>query len=307
LDIQTLAAADQTSWATPLAVFGFGLGLFYGVQYFLKVVEDNLSADTKLEIAVWLLDLHPPRGVERWPSTLVKLFERVFGEKQLSLKCVWRSCAASVLTSVVILSGLFVLNFESIFLGPYHNRWWVEFGITKFFLFCFSAALISNLIPDYFSLWKTRALLNLSEAHPAIIIQTLSFLVDLFVSLIIFVISGWIAAIAFVLLYFLFGYKGDVLGKPIETGAVLSVFLLLLPACLGRLWLLLYLVSGLILKLSRKADIGSDIGFNWFNKKFDIEHRPLQCVGLITGAIVTLFYWIIAAITLASNVPVKGV
>jgi hypothetical protein len=110
-DLQILADADQTNWATSLAVFGFGLGLFYGVQYFLKVIEDNLSADTKLEIAVWLLDLHPSKQVERWPSTLVTLFQRVFGQKQLSLKCLWRSCAVSAITTTVILAGLFLLVF----------------------------------------------------------------------------------------------------------------------------------------------------------------------------------------------------
>jgi hypothetical protein len=45
-----------------------------------------------------------------------------------------------------------------------------------------------------------------------------------------------------------------------------GLFVIFLPACLGRLWLFLYLISGLILKLSRKLDVG----FNWFNSLTEI-------------------------------------
>ena len=34
-----------------------------------------------------------------------------------------------------------------------------------------------------------------------------------------------------------------------------------------------------------------DIGFDWFNRKFDIEKKPLQSIGLVAGALVAVLYW----------------
>ena len=34
-----------------------------------------------------------------------------------------------------------------------------------------------------------------------------------------------------------------------------------------------------------------DIGFDWFNRKFDIENKPLQSIGLVAGALVAVVYW----------------
>jgi hypothetical protein len=35
-----------------------------------------------------------------------------------------------------------------------------------------------------------------------------------------------------------------------------------------------------------------DIGFDWFNRKFDIEKKPLQSIGLVAGALVAAVYWV---------------
>ncbi len=39
-----------------------------------------------------------------------------------------------------------------------------------------------------------------------------------------------------------------------------------------------------------------DIRFSWFNRKFDVEKKPLQSIGLVAGAIVAVVYWSIALI-----------
>ena len=53
------------------------------------------------------------------------------------------------------------------------------------------------------------------------------------------------------------------------------------------IWLWLYAGSGFILKAARRFDIG----FDWFNRKFDIEKKPLQSIGLVAGALVAIVYW----------------
>lgn len=52
-------------------------------------------------------------------------------------------------------------------------------------------------------------------------------------------------------------------------------------------WLWLYAGSGFLLKFARRFDVG----FQWFNRHFDIEKKPLQSIGLVAGALVAVVYW----------------
>jgi len=58
-------------------------------------------------------------------------------------------------------------------------------------------------------------------------------------------------------------------------------------AYFSSLFLWLYAGSGFLLKAARRFDIG----FDWFNRKFDIEKKPLQSIGLVAGALVAVVYW----------------
>ena len=60
-----------------------------------------------------------------------------------------------------------------------------------------------------------------------------------------------------------------------------------LPTFFTSIWLWLYAGSGFLLKAARRFDIG----FDWFNRKFDIEKKPLSSIGLVAGAIVAVVYW----------------
>jgi hypothetical protein len=78
-----------------LTQFAVGVGLMFLIDKFFKFVEEKLTDDTKLEIAVWLLGVKVGQKVEPWPDTFAKVFDRVFGTKHLSWKCFLRSCVAS--------------------------------------------------------------------------------------------------------------------------------------------------------------------------------------------------------------------
>jgi hypothetical protein len=67
----------------------------------------------------------------------------------------------------------------------------------------------------------------------------------------------------------------------------LVALLAMLPLFLGTVWLDLYAVSGGLLKVARRFDTG----FDSFNRKFDIEKKPLQSIGLVAGALVAVVYW----------------
>jgi hypothetical protein len=52
-------------------------------------------------------------------------------------------------------------------------------------------------------------------------------------------------------------------------------------------WVWLYVVAGFLLIASRRLDLG----FDWFNGHADIEHKPLQSIGLVAGSLVAVVYW----------------
>jgi hypothetical protein len=52
-------------------------------------------------------------------------------------------------------------------------------------------------------------------------------------------------------------------------------------------------VSGFLLKAARRLDLG----FDWFNRTFDIERKPLQSIGLVAGALVAVVYWAAAIVS----------
>jgi hypothetical protein len=66
-----------------------------------------------------------------------------------------------------------------------------------------------------------------------------------------------------------------------------AAFLWILPAFFTSIWLWLYAGSGFLLKAARRFDTG----FDWFNRHFDIEKKPLQAIGLVAGALVAVVYW----------------
>jgi hypothetical protein len=68
------------------------------------------------------------------------------------------------------------------------------------------------------------------------------------------------------------------------------------PTLFGITWFGLYAASGFLLKAARRFDVG----FEWFNRKFDIEKKPLQSIGLVAGALVAVVYW--AAVSLSRAV-----
>jgi hypothetical protein len=51
-------------------------------------------------------------------------------------------------------------------------------------------------------------------------------------------------------------------------------------------WLVVFAV--IVLRAVRRLRIV----FDWFNQKSDIERKPLQSIGLVTGALVAAGYWV---------------
>jgi hypothetical protein len=108
----------------PLAA---GIILFGAVWGFFKGVESVLNEDTKLEIALWLLDLRTERKVQSWPDTFAATFDRVFGKRHLSWHCFWRSAIASYGAVFLVAASMepfiWLFSFDSLYDLIRYSRW----------------------------------------------------------------------------------------------------------------------------------------------------------------------------------------
>jgi hypothetical protein len=260
------------------------------VWKFFERVESVLNENTKLEIAVWLLGVKIGQKVEPWPETFAKVFDRVFGTKHLTWRCFWRSCLASY--GVALIGFLFVLQSDFRYISP--RSFVLTFLVPGWFIL----ALVGNVFPDYLSLLETRYLLRASSRSKSVLVWLAFLIADLIITLLIARLS--------VALIELFGERvlrasvrylwnsDSILDKLVflEQLGFLPMIqhpfaLWIAPAFFTSLWLWLYAGSGFILKAARTLDLG----FDWFNLKFDIEKKPLQSIGLVSGALVALLYW----------------
>jgi hypothetical protein len=150
---------DWTFVGKTLAVGG---ALFYGVQKFFDVVGDKLNNDTRLEIAVWLLDRKKVSpAFQKWSSMFADVFDRVFGSKHLSWKTFGRSCIATLI-SCSLCSLFFAFAYlKRLTLVP------ALFGATLLFSF------------DYLSLLETRYILRIMSRSRSIFGVTLLLVIDL--------------------------------------------------------------------------------------------------------------------------------
>jgi len=254
----------NTILSSPATQFAFGGALFYGIQRFFREVEEKLNEDTKLEIAIWLVGVRVGPAVEAWPVTFARVFDRVFGSKHLSFKCFFRSSVASYASIVLSLSVYsFSVGFPKLSMDEIS-----AFGI---------AAIFMNVIPDYVSLLESRLCLRLMTTNHSFLPMMLLLSIDL-------VFTTIIAGIPFFAAYM--GFEALVLGEiPVNVPFIAALWFF--PAFFTSIWLWLYAGSGFLLKAAHRFDIG----FDWFNRHFDIEKKPLQSIGLVAGAVCAFLYW----------------
>jgi hypothetical protein len=259
-----------------LVAGGVLFGLVWGS---FKAVEAVLSENTKLEIAVWLLGVKIGEKVEPWPDTFAKVFDKVFGERHLTWKCFWRSAIASY--SAVVLVDIYLESF---------SRFLCQLCLSDYLHDTLLYAFIGNVVPDYISLLETRYLLGFMQ-------RTRSFRQRLIWLALDFVLTSAIALVTAHVILSYWWVSSDpgqwrwtisaILGHPADFHQTNSWFSFVIPAFVTSIWLWLYIGSGFLIKAARRFDIG----FQWFNRRFDIEKKPLQSIGLVAGAVVAVLYW----------------
>src|SRR5258708_4170417 len=85
-------------------------GVLAGIVWkFFGRVENVLNEDTKLEIAVWLLGVRTAARGQSAPQSFISLADRMFGERKISWRSLWRSCLATY-ASIAICGTLNLLS-----------------------------------------------------------------------------------------------------------------------------------------------------------------------------------------------------
>ncbi|MEM9320922.1 MAG: tetratricopeptide repeat protein [Pseudomonadota bacterium] len=215
-----------------------------------------LNKDRKDSIALWLMGA---QSEENWAKSFTALFDAVFGENHLSLKCFLRSAIASLL-AVVLIWALMGWG------GTYEAR--LEGGDDLIRLL--SLALIINIIADYVSLLETRWLLGWLSTRRPFGIQILALIADILISAAIIWIAIWGITTALRI-------ENDTLA---ETLGVFSPFsILFYSTFLTSLWSWAFIASTWTLRLVAGLRLPE-----WSQ----LPNAPLRFLGLIIGSAVFL-------------------
>jgi hypothetical protein len=247
----------------PAAPFAAGVVLFGVVWGVFKGVEEVVNDETKLDIWAWLAERKPLGPMlQSWPNTFTQVFDQVFGTRPFSWKRFYRSSIVSFLTASVVWGFYYITHFRG------HHVTTTEFLVSPIYMFVFCS------LPGYVSLLKTRYILGHMRANPWL--RSVFILLDLLITVVL--------SLSLVFIEFLLARLQD---KSVSTDWLIVAQLLTVPALFTSLCVWLFASSGFLLKAARRFDIG----FQWFNRRFDIEKKPLSAIGLVVGSLVALLYW----------------
>jgi len=245
-----------------LAAGGVLAGIVWKVS---ERVEAVLTDQTKLEVAVWLLDRKRLGPIfQNWPETFARAFDR------LLFSTLQRFLISGVAVTIVtfLISGL---TAREVVLPRSANP-----GV---WLIVAAAILWISVCPVLVSLLMARwVLFRMSRTNSRFQWASL-------------ILSHVLLAGAFTLLAIWSSGGGDYSPSEVIHGVASDttarIWFIFYPSFFPSIWLGVYSGSGFLLKAARRFDIG----FDWFNRKFDIEKKPLQSIGLVAGALVAVVYW----------------
>jgi hypothetical protein len=263
----------------PLARLSGGAAAGGVVWKFFEKLDKVVGTEDKIKIWMWLGT--PPfegsiKQIERVPQTFARVFDALFGPKLFSWQFLWRSALVTYTISAAAFVFSWVLKPEPI-----------EFAAIGYL---HVLLLFTNVLPDYLSVLKTRIGLRWIGKTSSSILWVCFVALDV-------VISIYTANLGFI-----FGASlvemtpvdtqllAQVLRHPLQYAfAPTPYFFFIYPAFFATGWLCLYAASGFVLKAAKALDLG----FRHFAKHFDIETKPLECIGFVAGVIVALGCWVI--------------
>ena len=287
-------------------------GVLAGIVWkFFERVGGVLNEQTNRDIGRWIRVKSFETGIvadeaANWPDTFGKVFDSIFGKRHLTWFCFWRSAGTSLILAFIS----FGIMFQNVIGRVSLHSLIADVELLALF---YPLLFVTNVIPDYLSLLETRKVLWLISRTRNTWLRIMRIVFDGAATI---VIAAWGAAIFAVVNSFIrqthpFTWQhglGVILTYPVllvrngkgffgellrsDEGLSLA-YVMILPAFVTSIWLWLYAGAGFLLKAARRFDIG----FDWFNRRFDIEKKPLQSIGLVAGALVAVVYWAVVIVS----------
>jgi hypothetical protein len=274
------------------------------VSKFFERVEEVLNDDTKLEIAVWLLDRtrvepqHPFQisrslldGIQTWLDN-IHATERSF-------KRTWKLLGIATCSLAVVTLVWEPHSISRKILTTYTKNG--GFEAAGFFGSFFFTSL-------FLALGTHAALLATKHISAKVARTEAAWSLVLLLSLhLLLTVLFFLMAVGFLLI--LASFDPDVRSAlsqlseraPTVTDIlvcsrlaimktlpfVITAIPMMAAGALTTGFVCFALLAGFLLKAAHQFDIG----FDWFNRKFDIEKKPLHSIGLVVGGMVAVVYW----------------
>lgn len=272
-------------------------GMMAGVWALFDRAEKVASKESKQWLSTWLQNIETPT-TNSSPATFNHIFNRVFGEKHFSVRCVGMSVLASITFLAILIAFWAAIRIEDA----------AE-------LFSSSGGLSSvlllggflNILPDYISLLQTRVFIRLLAKATSLRRTVILIVADFILTGLIFLASFglfWIAVIFSSRSTFDWGSFQEfirLLLVPNESmnsalgGLSFGPFLCTTYAT--SLWLWLYILSAAI---SKALGLGKT-GIQAFQFLFNYEEKPITSLGFVSMLIVSVFYLAIPLSSVFSN------
>jgi hypothetical protein len=287
--------------STILEQFGKPLSLLTlcSSTYGLFVFIENMSAtQARADFARYLKSTDFAKAVVHLPNDTHALFERVFGARHFSWRCVKTSILFSVAAFAIIV-GLNVLN------DPKGSLSWAR-RVLEVYPALFNilvAYAIWSIVPDYFNLLKTRKVLGLITARqinrPSVLVVILS--ADFLIGYAIFILSC--LPMGLFSLHFVLFLQGKIDWNhlvsnfgfsplPIFSGLEWPFEMFFWPGMVPSIWLWFYMAAILVVRLAvRTAPV-----FRFSIYFLDIDQHPIRSVGIVAAALVSCVYIVVLAL-----------
>ena len=264
-----------------------------GLWFLFQKAETALSEASRDSVASYILSGARERAVESLPDQFAGLFDRVFGERPLSVSCFLRSALASIATLFCLsLAAAGLAGHPLLVPGVGDTPW-------RFVGFVIAVGALVNVVPDYVSLLETRWAIGVLRRTQRVAVVLL---VDAALTALIAVTFVATALLIFLIAARMAGGAdpNTSLGRMIASG-VLSAATNITDARLGTgpgvffystfftsAWLWIYAASLPIARILLKMNAG----FGWLLRATDVKEQPFRSLGfvgvLVVSAVFTL-------------------
>jgi hypothetical protein len=287
--------------STFLEQFGkpLGVGAVCSVAFGFFAVADTVSApQARADFARYLRSTEFAKAVVHLPDDTRALFERMFGPRHFSSRCVKTSIVFSLVAFAFVLA-LSVLD------DPKQTRFWV-LEVRKIYpalAYILLAYAVWAIVPDYFNLLKTRKILDLITARqisrPSVLAVIL--IADFLLGYAIFILTCLpMGLFTDHLVFFLMGQVNwhHVISNfgfsplPWSAGFERPYAVFFWPGMVPSIWLWAYMGATLIVRLAvRSAPV-----LRFSNYFLDIDQHPIRSVGSVAAVLVGFAYIVLLVI-----------